>query len=237
MKKKLFILIILLLFTTGCTCEYNLKIEDNIFKEQIKLTADSQEEMSAFNKKWEISAKKDQNVPGGDPSTTETITNSIYKYNLSNSTLTFDYNFSQSEYNSSTAISKCYNNITITNYQNSTIISTPSTVICFDNYPSLDKVIVNVIVDRDVKSNNADGVNGNTYTWNLTRENANDKTINMVIVNSSEQASDNNNHDNHTAKTKKDYSIYIFCGILLLAFLLGYIIFSRIRNKGNNMDV
>ena len=62
---------------TGCSCEYNLKIEENTFKEEIKLIADDQAEVSLFNEKWEVSSNKNQNVPGGDPSTAEAVDDNI----------------------------------------------------------------------------------------------------------------------------------------------------------------
>ena len=48
MKKKIFILILILLLTTGCTCEYNLTIDDNTFKESISLIASTNEDVKQF---------------------------------------------------------------------------------------------------------------------------------------------------------------------------------------------
>ena len=237
MKKRIFILIIPLLFMTGCSCEYNLKIEENTFKEEIKLIADDQAEVSLFNEKWEVSSNKNQNVPGGDPSTAEAVDDNMYKYNLSNNMLTFNYDFSQNGYRNSTAVSKCYNNFTVTNYQNSIIISTPSKAICFDNYPSLNNIVINITTDKEITSNNADSSNGNTYTWKLSKDS--NKSINIVIDNSNknENPSSSNNNQEHNEKKEKDYTMYIFSGILLTVVLIGYLVFSIIKKKNNDGDV
>ena len=239
MKKKISILIILLLFTTGCTCEYNLQIDDDKYKEEVKLTANTTEEISLFNQKWEVSANKNDNVPGGDPSTTELDNSNNYKYNLSVNTLTFNYDFSQTEYKNSTAVSKCYNSFTVTSYQDSIVISTPTKNLCFDNYPSLSYIIVNISTNKKVTSHNADSTSGNTYTWKLGKESS--KSINMVIDDTNQDispsSSTNNGNSREQEPKKKDYTMYIFSGILLVVALIGYLIYKIIKNKGNNMDV
>ena len=45
MKKRILILITILLLTTGCTCEYNLTIEENTYKEEIIITGETKEEI------------------------------------------------------------------------------------------------------------------------------------------------------------------------------------------------
>lgn len=54
---------------------------------------------------------------------------------------------------------------------------------------------------------------------------------NETIVYDIKKDSDN------SSTNKKDYTLYIFCGILLIVFLLGYLIFNKVKNNGNKMDV
>lgn len=240
MKKRINILLIMLLLTTGCTCEYNLRIDNDTYKEEVILKADNSEELSNFNNKWQISIDKNESNIGTDPSATEEPTsNGMYKYNLTGNNLVFTYTFPINQYTYSTAVSKCYNNLTTTNYNNSIIISTSSNAICFDNYPNLNNVIVNITVDRNVISNNADSVSGKTYTWNLNKSNANNKSIDLILDNSNEESktTDNNNPNKNNTDNKRDYTMYIFSGMLLLSFLLGYLIFNKIKKEENNMDV
>ena len=37
MRKRIVILLLMLIITTGCTCEYNLKIENGTYKETVVL--------------------------------------------------------------------------------------------------------------------------------------------------------------------------------------------------------
>lgn len=45
------------------------------------------------------------------------------------------------------------------------------------------------------------------------------------------------NENNSSKNVKTNYTMYIFCGVLLIVFLIGYLIFSKIKKEENNMDV
>ena len=60
-----------------------------------------------------------------------------------------------------------------------------------------------------------------------------DGKYNQVIIENEIKKNDNKTSN----ENKRDYTMYIFSGILLLAFLLGYLIFNKIKNKGKDMDV
>ena len=236
MKKKIYFLLSLLLFTTGCSCEYNLKIENNTFKENINLISTDENDLNAFNRNWQIPIDKDEYNIGTDPDSENTISGKLYNQKLSGNNLQFNYDFSLSEFNKSSAISNCYNTFNVNNYGNRIIISTSQNAICFDKYPTLDTININITVDRTVKSSNADSINGKTYTWILTRSNHN-KGINLVLekdqTNNDNLPSGSNNNIN---RRKKDYTMYILSGILLIVFLIGYIIYKKITSKDDSID-
>ena len=235
MKKRIFIIIVLLLFTTGCTCEYNLSIENNIFKEETKITSSTSNELSSFSTSWKIPTDKSEYNVGLDPESTIEFNSNLYKYNLSGNVLSFKYDFSISDYPNSSAVSNCYNTLNIINRIDSIIISTSKENKCFDNYPNLEALKINIKIDTSVKSHNADVVNGNTYTWNITKNNANNKPINLVLTNNNNSGTNNNQNDKHTTE-KKDYTLYIFCGILLVIMLCAYFIINKIKNNKDIMD-
>ena len=236
MKKRILIILILLL-TTGCTCEYNLTIDGNIYKEEITILGETSDEISSFDNEWKIPIDKEEYeivtgsdveyIPEGD----------IYKYNLFSNQLKFNYDFSINNYNESTAVYNCYNKLTILNYNNSLIISTSPKANCFDKYPSLNSLKVTINVDRKVISNNADNVSGNTYTWNITKDNANNKSINITLDNSDEEVIDNpSSPQNSTTENKNDYTLYIFLIVIVLIVFLGYKWFLKFKEKNNNID-
>lgn len=239
MKKKIIVLIIMLLLTTGCTCEYNLNIDGNTYKEEINILGTDSEEINNFNNDWKVPVDKDEyNNISGEPGTEIKINGDTYTYKISGNNLIFSYDFTRNRLNNSTAISNCYDKATIQSYENSIVISTSNKVSCFDKYPTLTMVKVNITTDKNVTSNNADSVNGNTYTWNLTKNNSSDKSINMIIDNkednSQNQTTPDDNYANQPQNNNKDYTLYIFCGILLIILLSGYFISKKIINKNND---
>lgn len=241
MKKRILMLIPILLLTTGCTCEYNLTIEENTYIEQITIIGSTSDEISSFNNQWQIPIDKEEynNITLETDSNGE-FTGEIYNYNLSSNKLTFDYNFNQSQYIKSTAVSNCYDMLNITNSNNRIVISTSSNAKCFENHPPLTNIKINIKVDKKVISNNADGINGNTYTWNINKSNAEDKSINLILENQSSDNSNNNNENNNQILTKenilKKYAIYIFIIILAIIIYFGYKWFINMKEKNNNID-
>lgn len=241
MKKRIILLIIAVLLTTGCTCEYNLTIDNNTYHEKIILTGTTSEEITNFSNKWQIPVDKEEyNSIGGDTNSGVDVTGDIYEYSKTGNNLVFNYDFTTSGINNSTAISQCYSKATITAYQDSIIISTSDKVNCFDRYAPLTNLKINITTTKQVKSHNADSVNGNTYTWNVNSTNANNKPINLLIDNSnassSSTSSSNGSNSNIKDNTKeKDYTFYIFCVIILLVMLLGYFIFTKIKKDRDDL--
>ena len=235
MKKRIVLLLIILLITTGCTCRYNLTITNNVYKESISITAENSTEITNLNQKWQIPVDKEEYDVGTDPSTKTIPVTNTYNYNFSGSNLKLNYDFTKNTYVNSTAVFNCYKTLNIENYASSIIISTSKSATCFEKYPTLTKLVVTVNVDKKVTSHNADSVSGSTYTWNINRDNYTNKAINLVL--------ENNDNDSKVTKPeeistnpKKDYTMYIFAGILLIVMLAAYVIINGIKNKEDVMD-
>ena len=113
MKKRILIVLMILLLTTGCTCEYNLTIDENTYKEEIILYGENSQEISQFNKEWKIPFNKEEYdlIVGAD--TEYLVEDNIYQYNISSNKIAFSHNFSQFDYNQSTAVSNCYKKLTL----------------------------------------------------------------------------------------------------------------------------
>lgn len=232
--KKSILIILMLLLLTGCTCEYNLTIDGYSYKEEVIITGENSEEKSSFNQEWAVPIDKEVYDMAGDESTElSDIKTETYNYNINSDNIKFYYDLSRNEMINSTAVSICYDKLNITNYDNTTIISTSSKNKCFDEYQTLTNIKVNIKVDKPVISNNADIINGNIYTWNITKDDT--KSINLVLNN--EKVEDNEIIDNKPQQKpkKKDYTLYIFCGILLIVMLSAYFMFNKLKNKNNDI--
>ena len=234
MKKKLYILIMIIILATGCTCRYDLTIDNNTYKEIITLNASTNEEINDFNRKWAIPFDKN-NFYSGDSNVDSSYAQSIYKYNMNNNHLIFTHDFIKNDYIDSTAVNACYKTLSISSYNGSTIISTSNKVDCFETYPNLTNLVVNITVDKEVTSNNADRVSGNTYTWNVNKNNSQKKGINLTFINDDEQKEETIPSNEKNIK-KNDYTMYIFAGILLIIALFIYFIFNNLKNNDNEMD-
>ena len=236
MKKNIFVLFILILFTTGCTCSYNLTIENDDFKESITITGENSDEIKNINQKWQIPTDKN-NYYLGDEDIDYSSLNDIYKYTFNNNKLTLYNDFKKSTFVNSTAVSICYKTFNMTNYEKNTIISTNNIADCFDAYPNLTNILVNITMDKKVTSNNADSVNGNTYTWKINRNNYKNKSINIIYQNGNKEDETTISNNENASNTKKtDYGMFIFAGIMLIIVLIIYGIFNFIKNKNDEMD-
>lgn len=233
--KKTILIIIILLITTGCSCEYNLKIENNKYSEEVIIIANTNSEKNEFNKTWNVPIDKDTYNIGLDSETDGVEYGSFYDSELSGNRLIFSHDFNMSSYANSTAVSNCYNMLTVSRENGDTIISTSKEAKCFDDYPSLNSVTINITIDDTVVKHNADNVSGNTYTWNINKDNASNKSVDLIIKNSSNNSFDEpsvapnstvNNNEN-----KRDYSTYILAAIIGLLVLLGYGIYIKMKNK------
>lgn len=235
MKKLLLLISILLL--TGCTCEYNLNIDNLTYQEQIIIRGDSKEEANDLNQEWEIPVNKEEYNIGGDEDTTISSNIDTYKYEFKNNTLKLNYDFTMNSIINSSAISNCYNKVTVVNHDNKTIISTSPKINCFSKYPNLTKLTVNIKTNKNVINHDADSVNGNIYTWNFTKSTSSDKAINLTLepLQNEQSSTSSSSSVMPNNSPEKDYTLYIFSAILLVVMLSAYFIFNKIKNK-NDMD-
>ena len=240
---KKIILPLLIILLTGCRAEYNLTIDGDNYIEKVSIIGENSNEINNLNDTWYVPIDRNDYAVGSDDAETLLTDIKTYDYRFSASTLTFSHNFSKGNIPISTAISNCYNNITVTTYEDTTIISTSSNALCFSKYPDLSSVTINITVDKKVISNNADIVDNNTYIWRLNRNNASNKSIDMVIDDTTKVdestsilGSSNNNNNNNNDLVLLDTDMYIFAAILLVVLLLGYAIVSNIKKQDDNMD-
>lgn len=242
MKKRIILLLVALLLT-GCTCEYNLNISNNTYTEKIIINSSNSSEL---NKNWKIPVDIEEYefIAGADGD--YEVSGDIYNYKLNGNDLTLNYTFTKSSFSNSTIPNECYSKFSITNYEDSIIISTSDKFLCLDRYENLTSVKINITIDKPVTSNDADTVKGNTYTWLITKNNANNKPINIIINNKetnssnniipSESSSTNNKNIKKQINENSNYSVAIFLIIFFVVFLISYFILSKKGNKKSKLD-
>ena len=226
MNKKVILLLILVLFvTTGCTATYNVEI----YNDEIRVDGKVVELDST---KWHDSILGTTYIEMIDWKTTgddeSPVADGIYKISDDNqlgigskNKYTFD------NYEESPGIKACYKYFNIIEENGNIILSTSVENTCFDSYPNLDFITVNLKTNHKVVSNNADIVDGYHYTWNLSRENKDDASISITLKKNEYIF----NYENEFVK-KVIYSLVII-GIIIG---VGSVIYLFINKKRKNVN-
>lgn len=189
MKIKYVLLVVLIFTLCGCNAEVNLNISDNKIEESTNITVYqnaiySKEILSTsfrnyipiYASEMIVDAEADEPYPDIKyyKKTTMDLGNG-YLFN-------YRYDFDIDEYKEARTVKdgfKSYD-ISFNDSDNTITLSTDNEgILYFDDYPLLEEVTVNIKTDYLVEENNADKVNGNTYTWVFDRDS--NKNINMII--------------------------------------------------------
>jgi hypothetical protein len=221
--KKIILSVLLLLLVSGCDAVYNVEIYNDTCKEDATIIEDN-------SSNW-----YDKNQYGGTfkDMLDEEYNRDNYYYSkkmISTETelgLNYKGKLSLSDYDTSSIVYRCYDYFSMTEQDDSIVISTSKHNLCFDNYKWLDSLIVNVKTNHKVINNNADNVNGNTYTWNLTKYD-NDRSI-QIELSKDEYVF---NYDNEVLKKFGAVAIVAGAITLVLIFVaLYFYIKSKRANK------
>lgn len=193
-KLKYLVFLSALFFLSGCKAVYYLDIDNN-YTETLNLFPrenDYEDKNYVMNYSFNIPVDyrevEESDINGeliGNPKLFKVDKYDKYM-SLSNSFTSFT-NFSYSP-----SYRSCFKSIYFSN-DSLKKIETDNSFSCFDIYPNLDELDINIITSKHVAYNNADEVNNNTYTWKFTKDNY---TYKSIIFDYSE-------FDNKTKKNEK----------------------------------
>ncbi len=219
MKKKVVLLIIIGLFLTGCSNEYNLSIEgDNINEEIVSTIPNS-----------DIHVQTEEEIAAGiesDDQITPFINNDQYPF-INNTKDKYIKNVSKDGNNTIVKLKYQY---TLDNFKKSRVYNEcfeKSQILREDGYIRLsfvgefnclygDNLNINIKTDREVVNDTADDVDNNVYQWNINESNQNKVNIQMILK------------DDITTSNSGD-SLTLFFIIILIIFIIidVYIIFKK----------
>ena len=212
MKKIIFMLIVLL-FLTGCTANYELQINNNKIKEKLTVLETNLELVDIENDSgWTIRDSFESLLSKDEFG----VKNYTIKSLNNDEQLGIEYNSQKLEsLENANVLNLCYTNPTITVDKNIVKIKTGDNFECYDLYENLESVKVTFKTNHKVISTNADSKQGNKYIWNITEEG--NKNIEITY---------------DSSKTTFNIVVYvcIFAAIIILV-VLGYIIFRKIYKK------
>lgn len=241
--KLLFLTFLIVITCTGCTVEYNINITKDTIAETINVTEyftsnRTQEDILKEYNTWyptyvnfitegESIEIEDYNhkTPGVE----------YHNKNINNLNGGYNYKYSYiypiNKYYDAYVLTTAFVETTIQkNYDSLIIKTTKENLLC--GYDYFDSLKVNITVDPQIyKLNytNTNNIKNNTYTWTLDRTNCNDSQIILTLEDI--QYDEYLKKDDKDKETKKDYSLYIFFGILIVLILIGYYIYTKIKKK------
>lgn len=187
MKKKIFILTLIILMMCGCSVDVNIDISNNKIKESNDITV---LENALYTKEILRTSFRDYIPIYASDLIVDTVPDKPFSdvlyYNKNTTDLgngyifNYSYDFDIDRYGDARTIKEGFRDYSYT-YKNDIIsLSTDNKgLIYFDEYKELDEVVINIKTNYLVLENNADRVNGNTYTWIFNIDSK--KSINIVI--------------------------------------------------------
>jgi len=166
--KKNILLITMLIFLTGCSVNYNLKFNKDTIEENITINVENDQEKqnTKYFENRDFYAIIDAK------------TESQYKKEKDkNSNYNFSYEYSLKDFKNS-RFTSCYDAYTLTDNDGIISLNTSKKFKCLTyDYNNIDNLTINITTDYKVVETNADEVEGNTYKWNINKNNSENKPI------------------------------------------------------------
>ncbi len=230
MKKKILTLILLIFMVSGCSVEVNLDISDNKIKESNDITV---LENAIYTKEILRTSFRDYIPIYASDLIVDTVPDQPFSdvlyYNKNTTDLgngyrfNYSYDFDIDKYGDARTIKDGFRDYSYS-YRNDIIslLTDNEGLIYFNDFPLLEEVTVNIKTDYLVEENNADSVNGNTYTWVFNKDSK--KSIDIVI-----DTSKSGDRVLGIVNVSTVITIGVVIGIVLIILVL-----LLIRNRKNN---
>ena len=231
--KKIIVLIVVCFLLGGCSVTYDLTIKGDNIKEDISVTAYSYEQnkyvlydsldgrlSSLYNNS--ITRRYDEKISGDMPGEVPkhgNYTMQSYDYidGTADKKLKASTNFSFDDYQYSMAAYTCYDLIVVKHSEFRSSLYSSSLAKCFDTYPLLEKVEVNIKVKGEVTESNSDKIENNVYTWVIDKTNYKNKYVKIVFD------TDSSANSRNTGTSMNETVIILLFIVLGVAFIAGFV--------------
>ncbi len=209
-KKKLYICLLLIFLLTGCSVNYDIEVHDQTIKVNGKLVELDRNKWDDIVVDNAAGESEDNNIMIEDNEidytklTFEEFVNSktiaadeatrregLEKFKTKEElgiTYKEEYTWENtSGFSKMAGVNTCYDYFTVLrNNEEETgkeqlIISTSAKNYCFDIYPNLESITVNLKTNHKVVSHNADKESNGKYTWEINKNNATKKTMQIIL--------------------------------------------------------
>ena len=181
--KKMIMISFIVFFITGCSTNYNIDLVDDKIIEYMDVSV----QKNILNSDSELKNTIDSYY-NDLPKMLDDLkkySSADFSYNKINDDTYYGFSYRREytfdKYYSSPLIYQCYTDSDVTREDNLLSISISGESNCFNAYKWLDEVNINLKTKYYVLSNNADRVDGYTYTWVINRNNYRNKDISVNI--------------------------------------------------------
>lgn len=222
MKKKCLIVLFVAIFClTGCDVTYNLTItEDNMTESVSFLNDDTEENQDIL----------DQYLSTDYTAYYDMDSRETHKYEKSELNhdkkigMNLAYTYNDDNLQKSSLLSQCYYVKSITKTEDMIVITTDGYTRCMyrDGTKRFDKLTINITTELEVTENNADSVDGNTYTWVINEGNYQNHPITMKM-----NLPDENEQEGNSILT----TIIIIVVLILAIGGIGVLVYFYLKRK------
>lgn len=225
MRFKLLIMLIMILFLTGCKVEYQINLDENLnIEENIKLISANEQDNKIF-KEFDLVIPTNKEIDDYVAYKKKLENLNYYNQTQSNELIEFNYKFNNEEYVNSIFVNSAYEFISVIKIKNEIVLSTSKEFLLFDLYDNLDEIKVTIKSKYKMIKSNADKEERRNYTWIITKENAYGKNIYLKLDTTKEDLT-------LLEKIKEGEYTNVFT-ISLALFLIGIIGYFIIKRKGD----
>ena len=213
MKKK-YLILILVLFLTGCSAEYNLKISNDNFKENISFVVEKQNIQQLTNDGIELD---DQLTPFINEKTEAVMDESkFYKKKVKEDDnftyVDMKYNYDEIEFGKSSSINLCFEYPEL-DFSSNYYIHLQGEFYCLYS----DSIDIKIETNNKVYSNNADEVSGNVYIWHVNENNKDFVDIEIEV--------------DKGMSLNMIFGVIISIFVILIISVVGYMIYKKRREN------
>lgn len=215
---KLFIFL-LVFCLTGCDVTYNLTITNDNMIESVNFWYSDNEANRQL---------LDQYLSVSHQAYFDMDTSLTHNYNQSKMSkddkigMNLNYSYENDDLQKSSLLSRCYYKKNVINTDTQIVINTEGPISCMymDGVKEFDNLEINIITKLKVLENNADKVDGDTYTWIINEDNYKDHPINIKISKES--------------KWKVSFWMVIVAIIIILLICVIFAYVTYLKNKKRN---
>ena len=228
MKKRFLFIICFLLLLTGCDVNYSVTInEDETFDEEVTMSF-----LKTASDGNNMTIAEDDKTPISINSNEDKFYNSKIIDKGNTYDMVYTYKHDMNSIKRGYFIANCFPEMSITDNENEIIINSGDGFACFigDDGLRADSMKININTKLKVIENNADSVNGDTYTWIINENNYLGKEIYFKVERNNKSGGLTTLKENII---KEDGASSLTIVIVLSIMIIGGLIYLFVRYKKN----